>query len=525
MVTDDDIKRFMLLYRGNPRSFGNWDPQTKNAHTEKREAAYDDFAGHFDGTMGIGMVPLRDDDTCWWGAIDIDNHGKSEDTDIAGVEAAVVEAGYPLVCTRSKSGGVHLYLFLSEPAKAELVRRVLKMWADKLQIPGTDCLFPKHDRMNRDNDTGEKGLSNWINFPYFGARKSRTDRYAFINGKPAPFGMFLEYAEGKRQDAADIQRWANYDHSEAPPCLQTKFRDGFNPGERNTGVYQITVYARKKERDLDTAGEVAHELAEQYMPDLKYGERQKSVKSALSKTYNYKCSDFEEVCNRELCRKRKYGVSETQYNDMQAKALIPRFYDAIMWTGLDEPKWSVKAEVTDGVEYEIKYLATDELRKIDLFKKRMIEMTPVFLPTMKQGDWDAIIGPILSSKITMPMPEDTTELGMLKSRLREFLGKAKYDVDAGDPKGRLVLNRGLPCLQVHKGVEVVMFRAQDFDKYLKDTKTDTVRKNMWFKMLDNLGCGNDRVRVGAVSLVSVWFVSSEEYKPQQSDKHDFSPEY
>jgi hypothetical protein len=209
---------------------------------------------------------------------------------------------------------------------------------------------------------------------------------------------------------------------------------------------------------------------------------------------------------------------------MRTKELIPRFYDAVMWTGLDEPKWSVKAEVTEGVEYEIKYLNTDEIRKVDLFKKRMIEMTPVFLPAMKQGDWDTIIGPILSSKITMPMPEDTTELGMLKSRLREFLGKAKFDGDPTDIRGRAVLLRGLPVVQVHKGEEVVMFRSQDFDKYLKDTRADTVRKNMWFKMADNLGANSERLRVG-YNFVSVWYVPADEYRPLKPEAHDFKPEY
>jgi len=521
-MSDDDVKRFMLLYRANSRSFGNWDPSTKNTHTEKREIGYDDFVGHFKGVMGVGCVPLRDDDTCYWGAIDIDNHGKKEDTDIAGVEQAVQDHGYPLVATRSKSGGVHLYLFMSEPAKAELVRRVLKLWADKLRVPGTDCLFPKHDKMNKDSETGEKGLSNWVNFPYFNVKK--TDRYAVINGKQAPFTMFLEYAEGKRQTAADLQRWANFDHTEAPPCLQAKFKDGFTPGERNTGIYQIAVYSRKKERDLDTASEVAHELSEQYMPDIKYGERQKTIKSALSKTYNYKCGDFKDVCDREACRKRKYGVSETQYRDMQNKDQMPEFCEAIMWTGASEPRWSVKAVVGDAAEYEIKYLNTDELRKYDLFRKRMIETTPVFLPTMKQGEWDTIIGPVMASRITMPMPEDTTETGMIKSRLREFLAKARFDADPNDTKNRQPLLRGLPVVQNHKGMDVVMFRSQDFDKYIKDTKTDVSKRDLWLKVCNDVGASSDRIRVGH-NFVSVWCLPAKDYEPPDNDKHDFSPEY
>jgi hypothetical protein len=406
---------------------------------------------------------------------------------------------------------VHLYLFLNEPAKAELVRRVLRLWADKLQIAGTDCLFPKHDKMNKDAETGVKGLSNWINFPYFNADNG-SDRYAVVNGKPVQIPMFL-------------QKWANFDHSEAPPCLQAKFRDGFIPGERNAGVYQITVYARKKERDLDQAAEVAHELAEQYMPDIKYGERQKTVKSALSKTYNYKCDDFKDVCDKEACRKRKYGVSETQYKDMANRESIPRLFEAVMWTGMDEPRWSVKAAMGESIEYEIKYLTTDEMRKFDQFRRRMIELTPVYLPPLKQGEWDVIIGPILAAKITMPMPEDTTEVGMLKSRMRDFLAKTNFEVDPDDQKNRGPLLRGMPVFQKYKGEEVVMFRTQDFDKYLKDTKSDAIRRNMWLKIIDEMGATSEsRVRVMGQTM-TIWIVAAAEYKPGGNEPIDFKPEY
>lgn len=525
MTSEDDIRRFMLLHRANTRSFGNWDPTTRNTHTEKREIKFEDFKGHFDGSMGIGCVPLRDDDTCYWGGIDIDNHGKTEDSDIKGIEKAVNDAGYPLVATRSKSGGVHLYLYLSEPTRAELVRRVLKMWADALKIPGTDCLFPKHDRMNRDSDTGEKGLSNWLNFSYFGTNlKGGTDRYAVVNGKKISFQHYLDHAESMRQSGADIQKWANFDHTEAPPCLIAKFKSGFTPGERNTGVYQITVYARKKDGGLDQAAESAHELAEMYIPDMKYGERQKTVKSALTKAYNYKCEEFADVCDKELCKKRKYGVSESQYRDMKTKELIPRFFEAIMWTGTDTPKWSVKAEVAEGVDpYEIKYLDTDELRKYDLFRRRMIEMTPIYLPTLKQAEWDQLIGPVMAGKIIAPMPEDITEIGMIKGRLRDFLAKADWDADSSDTRTRQPLMRGLPVVIVHKGIDVAMFRAQDFDKYLRDVKVGPF-KNMWLKMTDVLEAGSDRMRVGP-NHVTAWYVPAEPYRPGTNDPVDLTPEY
>lgn len=526
MTTEEQIRRFMLLHRANTRSFGNWDPISKNTHTVKREITYDDYCNHFSGVTGVGCVPLRDDDTCYWGGIDIDNHGKTEDSDIVGIEKAVHDAGYPLVVTRSKSGGVHLYLYLAEPVKAELVRRVLKMWADHLRIPGTDCLFPKHDRMNRDNETGEKGLSNWLNFSYFGASAGPTVRYAVINGKPAEFSRYLDHAEGLRQTGIDIQKWANGDHSEAPPCLQSKFKTGFNPGERNSGIYQITVYARKKERDLDQAAEYAHELAELYAPDVKYGERQKTIKSALTKTYNYKCEEFADVCDKETCKKRKFGVSESQYRDMKTKESIPRFFNAIMWLGSDQPKWSVQAEIDEATSYELKYLNTDELRKYDLFRRKMIEMSPIFLPTIKQGDWESIIGPVMAAKIVAQMPEDTTEMGMVGGRIREFLAKADFSVDPADTKVRSAILRGLPVFQTWKGEPVLMFRSQDFDKYLRDVKMSDLAKNdRWLKIADHFNASSERIKLSSVDTKAVWVISATNYMPGATPKHDFTPEY
>jgi len=521
-MTPEDVRRFMLLYRANTRSFGNWDPRSRKTRTEKREVSHDDFVGHFEGRLGIGCVPLRDDDTCYWGAIDIDNHGQKEDSDIKGVEQAVQAAGFPLVACRSKSGGVHLYAYFSEPVRASLVRRVLQLWADKLQVPGTDCLFPKHDRMNRDSESGELGLSNWINFPYFN-EANKTDRYAVVNGKPVELAMFLDYSEGKRQTVSDMQRWANADHTEAPPCLQAKFLNGFTPGERNTGVYQIAVYCRKKERDPEAAAKAAHELSEQFMPDIKYGERQKTIKSALTKTYNFKCDEFKDVCDKSACRKRKFGVSESQFRDMVSKESIPKFSEAIMWTGMEDPKWSVKAEIGEGAEYSIKYLSTDELRKYDMFKRKMIEMTPIFLPPIKQGDWEQIIGPVMANRIAMPMPEDVTDVGVIKNRLRDFLQKAKFDDDMKGPNGREPLMRGQPVYQTYHHVDVVMFRSSDFEKFLRDTKTDS-KKNLWLNMLENMGAQSDRIRVGQ-TLVTVWFVEAAEYLPHKYSKQNFDPEY
>jgi hypothetical protein len=57
---------------------------------------------------GIGIVPIRDDATCVWGAIDID---LDKEPNLTVLAKQVHKLELPLIVCRSKSGGAHLYLF------------------------------------------------------------------------------------------------------------------------------------------------------------------------------------------------------------------------------------------------------------------------------------------------------------------------------------------------------------------------------------------------------------------------------
>src|SRR5690242_13304820 len=77
--------RFMALFSGLTRCFGQYivPPGTKatdargkiegKAETwSKRLLNVNDWEAHLAGERGLGIVPIRDDDTCLFGAIDID---------------------------------------------------------------------------------------------------------------------------------------------------------------------------------------------------------------------------------------------------------------------------------------------------------------------------------------------------------------------------------------------------------------------------------------------------------------------
>ena len=69
---------------------------------------------HVEGKRPLGIIPIREDSTCSWGSIDIDEY----DVDALAVVKKIEQMKLPLVPCRSKSGGLHLFLFVTEPVAA-----------------------------------------------------------------------------------------------------------------------------------------------------------------------------------------------------------------------------------------------------------------------------------------------------------------------------------------------------------------------------------------------------------------------
>ncbi len=520
---DSQVKRFMTVFRGNNRSVGRWYPKAdkkKQIDTEKGAYTEEHFRKHLDGEIGIGIVPIRDDGTCYWGAIDIDNHGSDKDLDIAAIEMKVHERGLPLIPCRSKSGGVHLFLFGSEPLRADLVKQLLTRWATEMGIDGTDCIFPKQPRLTI-NDEGQRALGNWINLPYFNG--DATNRYAVENGKPVTLDAFLTSAEAKAIAPAELTKLFGSEHSEAPPCLQARLKaGGFSAGERNHGVYLVAIYCRK--RDPETAREAAHDLSVEMMGEnpLQFKERDKTIKSALGKRYNYQCEYWRDVCDKEACRKRKFGISETEYESMQLRASMPIFTELVQYHNTDPPIY----ELTLGegeAKNKITRLTVEKLSDFSLFRREVMNQAKVVLPRLKVQEWDAKLRELFDQVRIEEIPEDSTVEGVLNLRLQEFIRKADLKSDGDETKDRQALLRGAPCVQIFKGQRVVMFRHVDFQAYLMRTKTD-VGKDLWFRVSNKLGVQHDRVRVGK-TVVGIWYLPIEDDRGQEQQPHDFTPEF
>lgn len=266
-----------------------------------------------EGAPGVGVIPLLADDTVRWGCIDIDKYP----LDLAALARQVKNT--PLVPFRSKSGGAHLVLFLSEPIPAADVQNYLTDIASSIGYAGCE-IFPKQNSRASDRDIG-----NWLNMPYYEALK--TERYAFdVSGKALKYRAAINLIESKALDAErfytseSIPEVGKDLFKDGPPCLMTLAqKGGFPEGTRNDGMYNVAVYLRKAYPDDWQTRMVAY--AEQMChPPLGLKELQTIEKSITKKDYHYRCKQapINACCNRRVCLTKKFGVGRTTAPDIDS---------------------------------------------------------------------------------------------------------------------------------------------------------------------------------------------------------------
>ena len=153
------------------------------------------YKDHLRGEYGLVVCPVDQEGKCKFGVIDDDTYNKEH---IKEIRKKILQMDLPLVPLPSKSGGIHLTLFLEEKKEAIMVRKLLKCLREQLDLPKDTEIFPKQDKI-------EKGdVGSCINLPYsaefekFGEFKRIESQHIISNEK---FYSLLKGYE-KKDDAS-----------------------------------------------------------------------------------------------------------------------------------------------------------------------------------------------------------------------------------------------------------------------------------------------------------------------------------
>jgi len=516
------VKDFADLFSGNLRSYGQWDPATGNMVTEKAEVTEEHYRAHLEGRMGLGVVPVTDGGTCKFGCIDVDNHGKGSDgsdIDIAALAAKIEHYRLPLVPTRSKSGGCHLYLFGQDYLPAKLVIRLLNSWRDMLQIKTHVDIFPKQDSLV--TSSGEKSLGNWINLCYFKAED--TVRYAVNEkGEPISFELFVQMAQSKRVTVEQLQEMAAREHLEAPPCIQKMIHTGVESGSRNDAMYNVVVYLKRArpETFFDDAMALNKTMFDK---PLGPAEAKKVIRSASRRDYLYKCSEdpCKSLCDRKVCVTREFGISMDEAKDLDAQDSLPQFTDLIEYQS-DPPRWGLHVNGT-----LIANIPTIILRDPAAMGNLIFERIKINIPKISQESWRRrVLDPLVPNLRVVEVPKEASASGIIVAKFNEFVQKADLTSDGTNTEDRKALTRNIPVVQVINGVRCVVFKGTAFSEFLKRNKAEVLHgMDLWIALRRDCGADHEKMRIPGGKVINVWYAPITEEHEVKIDEPVFRSEY
>ena len=462
------LERFKEVFAGLQTAYGQTkitDELSENGKHEaksftKKEPVTDLlWQKHLNGDEpALGIVPIREDNRCKWGCIDIDTYPFDHKDFIKKIR----DKNIPMILFRSKSGGAHVFLFAKEFVAASLMRERLKKIASTLGYAKAE-IFPKQDYIRADRgDTG-----SFLNVPYHGNNKSV--RFAFDdNGEALKieefFKLYDKYSLTEKELVnLKISETDNTDDflKGAPPCLQTILKDGMPEGGRNDMMYNIGVYLKKRFPNEWEAKMYIYN--EKYMkPPLKHTEMTKSIESLGKKDYLYKCKlePIVSFCNSKVCSKREFGVGDN---------VPPPEITGISKYPSDPPLYFVNI---DGLSVEV-----DDITLHDPEKFSVACMNQISKPMLPLGKiiWRKQLVKLFEKLQMLDAPDSSKIDVQIKDLLADFINKAP---------GKKIddLKRGLPFTEDG----ITYFKFKDFWKYIQRSKSWTIQKQRTTKLLDDL---------------------------------------
>jgi hypothetical protein len=401
-------ERFMRLFDGMSLAYGTYNvnatredgKRVGDASTVRGKVTHELWDRHLTGKQGLGVIPIKEDNTCSFGAIDVDIYN----LDHRMIASKIKRLGLPLVPCRTKSGGAHIYCFTQVPVAAAKMKSKLSEVASFLGFGGQE-IFPKQAHILVDQgDVGQ-----WINMPYFNGVRGM--RYAItVEGNALSADDFVGYA----YENLATESWFNellvivQEFEEGPPCLQALAQVGYPSGTRNDGLYNIGVFLKRSKPD--SWGTDIFDFNTKYMqPPLTSPEVQGVVKSLRKKDYAYACTKqpIAQHCNSALCRTRKFGVgSGTTGRFPMLGGLTKLNTKPPMWF------WTV-----EGVRME---LTTQDLQDPRAFQRRCMD----YLNTMPQLPgapvWQAAVQHAMDTVNIIEAPADASSEGQFWEMVEKF---------------------------------------------------------------------------------------------------------
>jgi hypothetical protein len=333
------------------------------------------WQSHLEGELVIGIRPERGD-KMKWGCIDVDPQNYKDYSSKKYIDI-IKNNKLPLIPVRSKSGGLHIFVFFEDWEDKKEALKVLHKWNEDYFMANE--VFP---------------MNKALGMPYFNAKM--TTEFAYNDdGTPIMLEAFLELAEQKRTTLEQIKKFKDtkYEPEDSwrdyPPCVQKMIQEKWSGNHRNDFLFNVLVLESKKNESLtiEELIEIGRKRnTEIFATPLPEREVITTVKSVKKGGYFYKCppklNAITPLCNKELCKNRTLGIFQ------ETPAMIDEFEDVMFIRDIKESFYRFKYQ-----DEEIMVKPEDLASELN-FKKKLLNYKILWktLPRRKNINvWDLFL--------------------------------------------------------------------------------------------------------------------------------------
>ena len=447
------------------------------------------WQNHINGTSGLGIIPIDEENSVKWGAIDIDIYSLNLEKLVSKIE----EFKLPLVVCRSKSGGAHVFCFLKEKAPAADMQDKLREISAGLGYGGVE-IFPKQREV-----LVERGdIGSWLNMPYFEGDESL--RYGFdTKGQALSLTNFIDFVKERsiaHEELIELEIPTLDDIKDGPPCLQVLLKQGFPKGTRNNGLFNVGVYLKKA--DPENWQTEIEEYNRKYVhPPLPAQEVLTLIGTLKKKEYNYKCSDepIKSYCNVAKCRGCKFGIGGGN--------TTPTF-SSLSKLDTKPPLWFLS------INDKRLELNTEQLQNQLKFQRSCMEVLNMMPPRMNDRAWQALIQNLMDGGMeVIEVSEDVTIEGQFMELLESFC----TDMAQANTRDEILL--GKPYTEEGK----TYFRIKDLKDYLAKHRFTDMQVNQIASKLRDLKAEPKFFNIKGRGT-NVWYINEFDYSEEDKEGLD-----
>ena len=435
------------------------------------------FIDHLNGAKSVGIQPTNENSEVKFGLIDIDpnNYG---DYDKKFFIDKIQEFKLPLIPIESKSGGLHLFIFMKGFISATLLVSFLSNLLPLFKLKPDTEIFPKQTQLTKDTETGELRPGQFINLPYY----KKTQRQALnVDGTPFTFEQFIKVAEAnlvevKNLDAItegidkQIYEGTDEDFKDGPPCLahlSKIMKDPLFDG-RDRFMYNYHVFVKMKYPD--TWKQKVKNAPVKYFEERYANAWDDQTLNAKVRSWNRSEKGFtctkEPIslhCKKGICVKKKFGVLAG------SKGAYPELTNLKKIALEPEPEFEFDVIKSDGFSTATVHCRSVEHVTDQRKRRNAIAKDAEFVPPIIKSD-QAVLDALWKTQTVVSPPIGTTPKEKLHDVLHAKINGAKAQTDASFKTGTVLIEDGYAFFKFNKFYDKL--KAKNW-KYSED-KTGTM---------------------------------------------------